>query len=210
MSPRIRPSGRVYKGHCQVTSCCKRGHVNTWGGVHRVADCQPTQLDAVGEELAVIPIDLNQGDTKEGRKEVRVYRFLQWREERGSVGDYPLDVLPFVLHAEGEASVRRLRIPLSNCAKGYHGSSPLPHHPSQPLLHLLSALNEAAEVALPSRVVDVEAEAFKSLAGSVLVLGLANVVGFAGLREVPILKPKLHKEVNIRSSTMSLTALLFC
>jgi hypothetical protein len=38
------------------------------GSVHRVADCQPPQLDAVGEELAVIPIDLNRGDSKEGRK----------------------------------------------------------------------------------------------------------------------------------------------
>ena len=182
-----------------MTSCRKRGLVNTWGRVHRVADCQPTQLDAVGEELAVIPIDLNRGDTKEGRKEVRAYRFLQWREEWGSVGDYSLDVLPFVLHAEGEASVRRLRIPLSNSAEGYHGSSPLLHHPSQPLLLLLSAPNEAAEVALPSRVVDVEAEAFKGLAGSVLVLGLANVVRFARLREVPILRPKLHKEVKASS-----------
>ena len=114
MSPCVKPSGRVHKGHCQVTSCRKRGLVNTWGGVHRVADCQPTQLDAVGEDLAVIPIDLNRGDTKEGRKEVCAYRFLQWRKEWGSVSDYLLDVLPFVLHAEGEASVRRLRIPLSN------------------------------------------------------------------------------------------------
>ena len=54
-------------------------------------------LDAVGEELAVIPIDLIRGDSKEGRKEVRVYRLLQWLEERGSVGDYSLDILPFVL-----------------------------------------------------------------------------------------------------------------
>ena len=78
MSPRVKPSGRVHKGHCQVTSCRKRGLVNTPGGVHRVADCQPPQLDAVGEELAVIPIDLNQGDTKEGREEVCAYHLLQW------------------------------------------------------------------------------------------------------------------------------------
>ena len=76
MSPRVKPSGRVHKGHCQVTSCCKRGLVNTQGSVHRIADCQPPQLDAVGEELAVIPIDLNRGDTKEGREEVRAYHLL--------------------------------------------------------------------------------------------------------------------------------------
>ena len=87
MSPRVKPSGRIHKGYCQVTSCRKRGRVNTRGGVHRVADCQPPQLDAVGEELAVVPIDLNQGDSKEGRKEVSAYHLLQWREERGSVGD---------------------------------------------------------------------------------------------------------------------------
>ena len=95
--------------------------------------------------------------------------------------------------------IRCLRIPLSNSAEGYHGSSPLLHHPDQPLLLLLSAPNEAAKVALPSRVVDVEAKAFEGLAGSVLVLGLANVVGFAGLGEVPVLWPKLHKEVKASS-----------
>ena len=72
------------------------------GGVHRVADCQPPQLDAVGEELAVIPIDLDRGDSEEGRKEVHANRLLQWGEERGSVGDYSLDILPFVLQTEGE------------------------------------------------------------------------------------------------------------
>jgi len=125
MSPRVKPSGRVHKGHYQVTSCHKRGLVNTHGSVNRVADCQPSQLDAVGEELAVIPIGLNQGDTKEGRKEVRVHHLLQWQEERGSVGDYSLDILPFTLHAEGEASVRCLRIPLSNSAESDHRSCPL-------------------------------------------------------------------------------------
>jgi hypothetical protein len=51
--------------------------VDTRGGVHRVADCQPSQLDAVGEELAVIPIDLDQGDSKEGREEVHANPLLQ-------------------------------------------------------------------------------------------------------------------------------------
>ncbi len=77
MSPRVKPSGRVHKGHCQVTSCCKRVLVKTWGSVHRVADCQPPQLDAVSEELAVLPIDLNRGDTKKGSEEVSVYHLLQ-------------------------------------------------------------------------------------------------------------------------------------
>ncbi len=40
---------------------------------------------------------------------------------------------------------------------------------------------------------------FKGLAGSVLILGLANVVRFAGLREVPALQPELHKEVKAMS-----------
>jgi len=154
--------------------------VNTRGGVHTVADCQPPQLDAVGEELAVVPIDLNQGDSKEGRKEVSVYCLLQWREERGSVGNYSLDILPFVLHAEGEACVCCVRIPLSKSAEGDHCSCPLVHHPNQPFPLLLSAPNEAAEVALPSQVVDVEAKAVDGLAGSVFILSLANVVGFAG------------------------------
>ncbi len=34
-----------------------------WGSVDRVADCQPSHLDAVGEELVVLLVDLCQGDT---------------------------------------------------------------------------------------------------------------------------------------------------
>ena len=40
---------------------------------------------------------------------------------------------------------------------------------------------------------------FKGLGGSVLILGLANVVRFSGLREVPALQPELHKEVKAMS-----------
>jgi hypothetical protein len=159
----------------------------------------PPQLDAVGEELAVFPIDLSQGDTKEGREEVHAYCRLQRRKEWGSVGNHLLDILPFVLHAVGEAGICSLRKPLSNHAEGFHRGHPLLHQPSQPLILLLSAPNEAAKVVLPSRVVDVEAKAFKGLASSVFILSLANVVGFARLREVPILRPKLHKEVKASS-----------
>jgi hypothetical protein len=122
---------------------------------------------------------------------VRAYHLLQWREEWGSVGDYSLDIMPFVLHTEGEARVRYLRIPLSNSAEGDHCSRPLFHHSNHPFPLLLSAPDEASEVALPSQVVDIEAKAFKGLAGSVFILSLANVVGFAGLGEVPLLWPKL-------------------
>jgi hypothetical protein len=73
------------------------------------------------------------------------------------------------------------------------------HQPNQPLILLLSTPNEAAKVALPSRVVGVEAEAFKGLAGSVFVLSLANVIQFARLGEVPVLRPELHKEVEASS-----------
>ena len=77
MSPRVNPSGRVHKGHCQVTSSRKQGLVNTWGRVNRIEDCQLPQFDAVGEELVVVPINLSQGDTKEGREELRAYHLLQ-------------------------------------------------------------------------------------------------------------------------------------
>ena len=71
--------------------------MNTQGSVHRVADCQPPQLDAVGDELVVLHINPDQGDTKEGREEVLVYCLLQGREEQGNFGDYLLDILPFFL-----------------------------------------------------------------------------------------------------------------
>jgi len=38
----------------------ERGPVYTWNSVHRVADCQPTQPDAVAEKLAVFTINPSQ------------------------------------------------------------------------------------------------------------------------------------------------------
>ena len=61
------------------------------------------------------------------------------------------------------------------------GRYSLSNNPSQPFPLLLSTPNEAAKVALPSPVVDVEAKAVEGLAGGIFILSLANVVGFAGL-----------------------------
>ncbi len=55
------------------------------------------------------------------------YHLLEQCEEWGSVGDHSLDILPFVLQAEGEPGVRRLGVPLSNNAKGLHRRKPILH-----------------------------------------------------------------------------------
>ncbi len=66
------------------------------GGVHRIADCQSSQLDAESKELAVSPVNLCRGNTKEGGKEAQSNFPLQRLEEGSCVGDHTLDVLPFV------------------------------------------------------------------------------------------------------------------
>ena len=60
MSPQIKPKLVIHKGCRQVTSSHERGPVYTWNSVHRVADCQPTQPDAVAEKLAVFTINPSQ------------------------------------------------------------------------------------------------------------------------------------------------------
>ncbi len=67
MRPEVEPGLGVHKGHRQVTSCHKQGRVDVWGRIHRVADCQSTLLDAMGEELAVFPVNLRRGDTQGGQ-----------------------------------------------------------------------------------------------------------------------------------------------
>ena len=124
--------------------------MDTWSGVHKVVDCQPAQFDALGEKLVVLPINLSQGDTKEGREEVHAYCCLQSHKEQSSVGNHSLDIMSFVLHAEGEAGICGLRKLLSNNAEGFHHGHPLLHQPNQPLILLFSAPNKAAKVALPS------------------------------------------------------------
>jgi hypothetical protein len=78
---------------------------------------------------------------------------------------------------------------LDNC---YH------NHTAQQVRKMTVTTTLAASSAVGTAVT-ATTKAFKVLAGSVLILGLANVVRFAGLREVPALQPKFHKEVKAMS-----------
>jgi hypothetical protein len=77
--------------------------VDALGGVHRIADCQSSQLDTVGKELAVSPVNFRWGNTKEGGKEAQSNFPLQRLEEGACVSDHALDVLPFILKAKRES-----------------------------------------------------------------------------------------------------------
>ncbi len=150
--------------------------MDAWSSVHRIADCQSTLLDAVGEELVISPVDLSRGDAKEGGQETRSNFLLQGHKEQGCVDGYTLNVLPFVLKAKCKPSVGSLGIALGKDTEGLHRTYPFADQLPQPLLLPLGAPDEAAQVPLPSQVVDLEAEALKSLAGSGFILCLANVV----------------------------------
>jgi len=84
---------------------------------------------------------------------------------------------------------------LSNCAEGFHRTHPFDHQVRQLLLLCFGTSDEATLVPLPPLVVDLEAKTFKGCTGNLLILGFANVVRFARLREVPIRGPKLEEEV---------------
>ena len=119
------------------------------GGVHRIADCQSSQLDAESKELAVSPVNLCRGNTKEGGKEVQPNFPLQWLEEGARVSDHALDVLPFILKAKRESGVGGLGIAFSDNTECLHRAHPFADQVPQPLLLLLGASNEATQVPLP-------------------------------------------------------------
>ncbi len=73
--------------------------MDAWGSVNQIADCQLTLLDAVAEELAVSPVNLSQGDAKEGGQETCSNFFLQGHKEWGCVCGYLLNVF---IHYEGK------------------------------------------------------------------------------------------------------------
>ncbi len=98
--------------------------MGAWGSVHRIADCQSTLLDAVGEELAVSLAKISQGDVKEGRQETCLNFLLQGRKEQYCVGNYMLDVLPFILKAKRKPGVGSLGIALGKDTEGLHRSYP--------------------------------------------------------------------------------------
>ncbi len=87
-----------------------------------------------------------------------------------------LDVLPFILKAERKPGVESLGIALGKDTEGLHRTYPFADPLPQPLLLPLGAPNEATQVPLPSRVVDLKSKALKSLSGSRFILCLANVV----------------------------------
>jgi hypothetical protein len=120
--------------------------VNTWCSVHRIADCQSPLLHALGEELAVTPIDLCWGDTKEGWEETHPNFPLQWLEEWAHVGNYMLDVLPFILKAKRESGIGSLGIAFGNDTECLHRTYPFANHFPQPLLLLPGAPGEATQV----------------------------------------------------------------
>ncbi len=124
--------------------------MGAWGSAHRIADCQSTLLDAVGEDLAASPVNLSQGDAKEGRQETHSIFLLQGHEEQGCVGNYTLNVLLFILKAKCKPSIVSLGIVLSKDTEGLHRSYPFADQLPQPLLLPLGAPDEAAQVPLPS------------------------------------------------------------
>jgi hypothetical protein len=160
--------------------------VDAWGSVHRIADGQSSLLDAMGEELAVFTVDLGQRDTKEGWKETCPNFQLKWSKEWGCVQDHSLDILPLVLQTEGEAIVCHLGVAHCYSAEHFHSTNPLANQLSQPLLLPMGPTNKATQVPLPSQVVDLKANALKSLMGNGFVLRLAAVVQFARLKKVAI------------------------
>jgi hypothetical protein len=124
--------------------------VDAWGSVHRIADCQSTLLDAMGEELAVSSINLSRWDAKEGGQETHPNFHLHGCKEWGCVGDHTLNVLPFILKAKRKPGVGSLGIALGKDTEELHHTHPFADQLPQPLLLSLGAPDEAAQVPLPS------------------------------------------------------------
>jgi hypothetical protein len=149
----------------------------------------------MGEELAVSFVNLSQWDAKEGGQETCPNFHLHEHKDWGCVGNHTLDVLPFILKAKRKPGIGSLGIALGEDTEGLHRTHPFADQLPQPLLLPLGASDEAAQLPLPSQVVDLKAKALKSLAGSGFILCLANVVQLFGLGEVAIWWAELHKEV---------------
>jgi hypothetical protein len=108
-----------------VVSCCKLGRVDAWGSVHQIADCQIALLDAMGDELAVSPVDLSQGENKESRQETCPIFLLQGHKEWGCVSNHMLDVLPFILKAKHKPGIGSLGIVFGKDTEGLHRTHPI-------------------------------------------------------------------------------------
>jgi hypothetical protein len=85
------------------------------------------------------------------------------------------------LKVKRKPGVGSLGIALGKDTEGLHHTHPFADQLPQSLLLPLGAANEAAQVQLPSWVVDLEAKVLKSLAGSGFILHLAIVIQLAGL-----------------------------
>jgi hypothetical protein len=163
-----------------------RGHD---GGVHRVPDGDAACLDTVGQELAELAIQIQCCNPQQGREELCPDCHLQQGKVRSRVRCHALHVLPLVLQAEGESGMSSLWIVTVQEGQRFHCCNPRGHHAAKPVRFVCVAPNEATQVSLPARVLDVQVIRLECLSSNHLVFHLTDVSRLTRVREIAIPGP---------------------
>ena len=176
--------------------------VDIHGSVHWVPDGNAARLDTVGQELAELAIQIRCGNPQQGREELRPDCHLQRGEVNGRVRRHALHILPFILQTEGEPSVGSLWVVAGHQGQSLHCGNPSGYHAPKPIHLARVAPDEATQVSLPSRVLDVQVIRLECLPSDRLVFLLADVPGLPWFREVAVPGPmaqqvtKTHRVVH--------------
>jgi len=161
-----------------------------------------TRLDTVGQELAEFTVQIRCGNPHQGQEELRPDCHLQRGKVRGLVRLHALHVLPIILQTEGESGVGSLWVVAGHLGQRLHCGNPRGYHATKPVYLACIALNEATQVFLPARVLDVQVICLECLSSDCLVFCLADVPGLPGVREVAVPGPMPMVQQELRHAAL--------
>ena len=117
---------------------------------------------------------------------------------RGRVRRHALHVLPLILQTESEPSVGSLWVVAGHQGQRLHCGNPHGYHAAKPVYFACIAPDEATQVYLPARVLDVQVICLECLSSDRLVFRLADVPGLPRVREVAVPGPITQQETKTR------------
>jgi len=147
------------------------------GSVHWIPNGDAACLDTLGQELADLTIQIRCGNPQQGWEEIRPDCHLQRGEVSGRVRRHTLHLLPLILQTEGKPGVGSLWVVSGHQGQRFHYGNPSGYHAAKSIYLARVAPDEATQVSLPTRVLDVQVIRLECLSSDRLVFRLADVPG---------------------------------
>ena len=144
----------------------------------------------LGQNLAEFTVQIRCCNLQQGREDPCPDCHLQRGKVRGRVRHHTLHVLPLILQTEGELGIGSLWVVASHQGQCLHCGIPHDYHAAKPFHLACFAPDEATQVTLSARVLDVvQVIHLECLSSDHLVFRLKDVPGLSRVRYVDVPGP---------------------